>query len=187
MAYAFQNSRVSTSLLEPVFTTKFLLSIILPPPLRSKYGSEYLTEQVKKIEGLDSIKTPAPVTQEYRFVKRHFVGSVVEDTGMDLEMEFEVNVDDKGIMWPFNIIADWSRIQYDQKTGFQGLKKDYSGACVIEMHKKDGTVLEKWDCPIMFLSKNINVKDLVYAEEGLYKLNVGFKVESNFEDIYYSA
>ncbi len=180
--YNWKSSRVSSSLDEPVFTTKFVTTWILPPALRAKYGTDLITEQIKKIGGLDTLKIPEVVTQDYKHVKRSFVGSVVESQ-VDLEMDFEVNVQSSGVMYPFNIFRDWNRICHDISSGFFGLKKDYVGGLVVELHRKDGLVLRKWDFPIIFPKDPINAPELAYAEEGQYVLTMGFRADPAYDDL----
>lgn len=182
MAYNWGSGRVNASLDEPMFTTKFVTTWVLPPALRAKYGTELITQQIKKISGLDTLKIPEPVTQDFTHVKRSFVGSVVE-TQVDLDMDFEVNVDGSGVVYPFNIFRDWSRICYDISSGFFGLKKDYAGSLTVEQHRKDGLVLRRWYFPILFPRQPINAPELDYASEGQYVISMGFRADPAYEDL----
>lgn len=183
MSYHFKNSRTSVNKDEPVFLTKFIATFVLPEALRQQYGSEVMTEQIKRVGGLTTDKLPEPVEQAYRFHKRRFIGSVVE-TNVDVEMEFEVNQDENNVMYPYNILRDWVRIGYDSNTGFQGLKRDYSGSSTIEQHDKVGNVLRRYYFPIYFPITPPNEMELAYLDEAIYSLTITFAGE-NHEDISY--
>ena len=175
--YHFKNSRASTKLDEPVYLTKFVTTWILPLALRGKYGATIIDEQLKKIGGLACDKLPENISQAYRFHKRRFAGSVVE-TNIDIDMEFEVNVDENKLMYPYNIFKDWCKLIYDPNTGNQSFKKDYVGAVTIEVHDKKGFVLRSYYFPLLFPITPPNNMDLEYENEAHYKMNITFAGEN---------
>jgi len=181
MAYHFKDSRTSTSLDEPVYLTKFVATFILPPSLRERYGTELLTEQIKRIGGLETNKMPEAVEQMYRFHKRRFAGSVVE-TNVDLEMEFEANVDENLRIYPYNILEDWSKLVYDPNTGFQTIKREYAGQVIIDLHDKVGNILRKWYFKTIFPVVGLTAMELNYGEESIYVPSITYAAE-NFEDL----
>ena len=176
--YHFKNSRASVRQDEPVYLTKFITTWVLPAPLQAKYGGEVILEQIKKIGGLTTDKLPAEtVEQLYRFHKRRYAGTVV-DTNIDLDMTFEVNVDENNVMYPYNIFKDWSRLIYDPHTGFQSLKKDYTGSATIEVHNKIVDVLKNVYFPLLFPTAAPNTFDLEYNTEAIYELALTFAGEN---------
>lgn len=177
MTYHFNNSRASINKDEPVYLTKFITTWIMPPPLQPKYGGEVVNEQIKKVGGLDLDKLPEAIEQFYRFHKRRYAGSVIE-TNIDLELAFEVNVDENNIIYPYNIFKDWSRLIYDPQTGFQSLKRDYTGSLTVEVHNKVGDVLRQVYFPIIFPITNMNAWDLEYNNEAIYELGITFAGEN---------
>ena len=177
MTYHFNNSRASVNKDEPVHLTKFIATFVLPPPLREKYGAELLTEQIKKVGGLTLDKLPETVEQLYRFHKRRFAGTVVE-TNVDLETSFEVNIDEQLVMYPYNIMKDWAKLIYDPHTGFQALKKDYTGSLTLEVHNKVGDVIRNMYFPIIFPITPPNQWDLEYANEAIYEMSITFAAEN---------
>lgn len=177
MAYHFNNSRASVNKDEPVYLTKYITSWVLPEPLRAKYGTEIISEQLLKIGGLTADKLPEVVEQAYRFHKRRYAGSVVE-TNIDLEMTFEVNVDDQLVMYPYNVMKDWCKLIYDPMTGYQTVKKDYAGSLQIQVHDKLGRVLRSVYFPIIFPMTPINQWDLAYNEEAIYQMTLSFAAEN---------
>lgn len=176
--YHFKNSRASTKLDEPVWLTKFFTTWILPDALRSKYGNvAVIDEQLKKINGLNADKLPETISQAYRFHKRRYAGSVVE-TNIDLDMLFEVNVDENGLVYPYNIFKDWCKLIYDPNTGNMSIKKDYVGQITIQIHTKAGKVLREVYIPIIFPIDPPNAWDLEFANEAHYELSMKFAAEN---------
>jgi hypothetical protein len=177
MAYHFKNSRASVQKDEPVYLTKFVTTWVLPAPLQAKYGGEIINEQIKKMGGLATDKLPENVEQFYRAHKRRYAGTVVE-TNIDIDMTFEVNVDSNNVMYPYNIMKDWCKLIYDPQTGFQSLKKDYTGSVTIEIHDKIGNVLKNVYFPIIFPITPPNAFDLEYNNEAIYEMSLTFAGEN---------
>jgi len=176
--YHFNNSRASTQKDEPVYLTKWVTTFVLPAPLQPTFGASIISEQIKKIGGLDLDKLPGAENEQfYRFHKRRYAGSVV-DTTVDLDMTFEVNVDSNLIMYPYNIFKAWSRLIYDPSTGFQTLKKDYTGSLNIDIHNKTGQVLRSVYFPMVFISKPIKGWNLEYNTEQIYEMDLSLAAEN---------
>jgi hypothetical protein len=176
----FSTSKVSTSLDEPLYKTKFLGTFILPPILRPKYGVSLMSEQLIKVGGLTTDKLPEEVTQWFRTTKRRFLGTVV-DTNVDVDTTFEVNVNKSGVIYPFNILREWSYLGYDAQTGFQGLKEDYVGSFNLDILAKNGKILRKIYFPIFFPIKPLNDLELNSTEEGNYQIQMTWAGE-NYRD-----
>jgi len=181
--YHFSGSKTSVNKDEPFYLTKWVATFVLPPPLQAKYGASILTEAIKSLKGIKADRLPATVEQTYRSVKRRFAGSVAEDgDAIDLEMVFTVNVDGNNKTYPYNLMRDWAKLCYDAQTGFQLLKKDYTGSLTIEMHNKIGDVLKKFYTPILFPITAPAQFDLEYATEGMYELTMTMAAE-NWTDV----
>jgi len=175
--YHFNGSRASVNKDEPVYLTKFVTTWVLPPALRNKYGTELVTEQLKKIGGLATDKLPEAQEQMFKFHKRRYIGSIV-DTNIDLEMSFEVNVDQNLTMYPYNVFHDWCKLGYDPNNGFQGLKVDYAGSVTIDIHNKIGQVFKSVFFPVIFPITPPNAFDLEYGNEAIYELSLTFAAEN---------
>lgn len=181
MSYHYKNSRTSTSNDEPVYLTRFVCTFVLPEVLRPIYGTQALVEQIKRVGGLETDKLPETVEQAYRFHKRRFLGSVVE-TNVDLEMEFDVNVNDSNVMYPFDVLRAWQKLGYDPNTGAMTIKRDYVGQLLLELHDKLGNVLRRWFFRTIFPIVPTSGKELNYLEEAIYVPTMTFAVE-NYDDI----
>lgn len=177
--YHFSGSKTSVSKDEPHFLTKFKVTFVLPPALQAKYNTAIMTEQLQKVGGLAVDRMPGIVEQFYRSIKRRFVGTVAQDgDALDLECAFAVNVDKDGQMYPYNILRDWAKLCYDARTGFQLLKRDYTGQITIEATDKVGTILHKFYAPIVFPITPLNQFDYEYKTEAMYELACTFAAEN---------
>lgn len=183
MSYAFNQSRAFNENDEPIYLSKFILTMTLPPPLRERYGTQLITEQVKRIGGLTVEKLPETVEQAYRFNKRRYLGGV-PDTNVDIEMEFEVNEDENNVMYPYNIFRDWTKIGYDINTGFQGVKRDYVGTGQVEIHNKGGALIRNIFARTLFPITPPNEMDLEYLNEAIYSLTMTFAAENVLDESY---
>lgn len=174
----FNNSRASVNKDEPLFLATWRTTWVLPTPLQGKYGAEIVDEQIKKINGLNLDKLPTnTVEQVYRFHKRRYAGAII-DTNIDLDMEFEVNVDNNLLLYPYNIFKDWSRLIYDPATGFQGLKRDYTGSLTIDIHNKVGDILRSIYFPLIFPIEPIKNMDLDHLTEEVFVMSIKFAAEN---------
>lgn len=184
MSFHFKQSKVSLSLDEPVFLTKFQATFVLPEALRSRYGTELVTEQLIRVGGLVTDKLPDAVEQVFKFHKRRFIGSVVE-TNVDVEMDFEVNVNkETRAMYPYDVFRDWVKLGYDSNTGFMGLKEDYVGSCTVVLINKIGSVLREWIFPIFFPITPPNDMGLESNNEANYVLSMTFAGENQTDTSY---
>lgn len=182
--FHFNQSKVSQSLDEPVFLTKFQSTFVLPTALRQQYGTELITEQLVRVGGLTTDKLPETVEQVFKFHKRRFIGSVVE-TNVDVEMEFEVNRDKKTrSMYPYNVFRDWTKLGYDANTGFMGFKEDYVGSNTTVLVDKKGNVLREWIFPIFFPITPANPMDLESENESQFRLIMTFAGENETDTSY---
>lgn len=176
--YHYKNSRASVNKDEPVYLTKYITTWVLPAPLQAKYGTPVITEQLKTIQGLNLDKLPAEMKEQfYHGTKRRYHGTVV-DTNLDVDMKFEVNVDKNGVMYPYNIFKDWSKLIWDPHTAHQSLKTDYSGSVTIDIHMKNGVVLRDIYLPVLFLREPINPMELDYNTEAIYEMDIKFAAEN---------
>jgi hypothetical protein len=177
--YHFSGSKVNTSLDEPFHLTKFTAVWTLPDALKKKYGTDLLTLQLLNAKGFDLGKMPELIEQQYKNVKRSFVGTV-ESTGglLDIETTFEINVDRNNVVYPYNILRDWTKLQYDPETGLQVRKKDHVGTFSLEAFAKDGDILMKFYAPIFFPMTKTAQFDFDYANQANYQLPMTWRAEN---------
>lgn len=148
--YHFTGHKAAVNADEVVPLSKFIFTLTLPKILQQKYGTtEMITQQIKKVGGYEADKFVGIIEQEFAGVKRVFLGTNPEDGDIvTLDLEFNVNVNKSNVMYPYNILRDWSKLGYDGQTGLGVLKRDYIGQVTLEVHDKVGTVLKKFFAPM---------------------------------------
>lgn len=108
----------------------------IPPSIVT--NSPLLTEQVKKCTGW-KIPGPENVSQSFMQAKRNYASTEVDNT-QELEMEFELNLNNELQNFVYNSILAWKKLIFNPLTGERGLKKDYIGQVVIESFAANGEI-----------------------------------------------
>lgn len=173
----WSSSRALNTNMEPVYNRLFRAIFTLPEPLRSVYGTEFMTEQLVSIGGVDLDRVPEPVEQTYRGMTRRYPGSLI-DTNIDLALTFEVNQDEARRAMPYVIFLAWSNLIYNKADGSQALSADTMGSLIIEKFDKAGVVWKKHTFPRVFLNTNLTEDTNDYTDDSLYQLEVGFAVNN---------
>ena len=183
----FSSAKASVNKYEPVFLNQFEVLITPPssvvPPQGNPNNGNILLEQVKSITGLAPDINPGETYQMYKNAKRYYSGHKPATTGFDLNISFEVNLDDNNSMYVFKTMRQWADLIYNPLTGAAGLKVDYTGTIVINVFNKAGDVFRRITCKDCFISEPLTPLDLNYTGQTLYTLNVRWAVDY-FDDIF---
>lgn len=108
----------------------------IPPAGVTDY--EILTEQVISVTGW-KFNSPDTVTQGFMQAKRAYASVEVENL-QELEIIFELNLNDTLQNYVYNTVQEWKKLIYNPETGERGLKKDYVGKLVIESFANNGDI-----------------------------------------------
>ena len=86
----FRNSRVSTSLWEPVYQNLFSVQLVPPEGLqdRSQERVNVILEGVTSVGALPTSKGSQAITQTYKFANRSYSSGTPESTVIDLNINF---------------------------------------------------------------------------------------------------
>lgn len=183
----YTSAKASINKFEPVFLNQFEVSITPPasvvPPQGNPGSGNIMLEQVTRVYGLAVDQNAGEVAQQYKYAKRYYAGAAPSKTGLDVEIEFEINLDDNNSMYVFKILRQWSDLIYNPLTGAMGLKKDYTGNILINVFNKSGDIFRKINLKDCFPMTPINEMPLNYTQMGIYKINVTWAVDY-FEDVF---
>jgi len=183
----YTSSKASINKFEPVYLNQFEVIILPPPgvvPPQGNPGSaNILLEQVTRVSGLQVDKNPLEISQQYKFAKRYYAGAAPQSTGLDVDIEFEVNLDDNNSMYVFKVLRQWSDLIYNPLTGAMGLKKDYTGNIIINVFNKAGDIFRKIILKDCFPITPITEMALNYTQTSIYRINVTWAVDY-FDDIF---
>jgi hypothetical protein len=171
----YQNSLSSINKLEPVYLNQFEVTIVPPAAVP---GGPILLQHVTKVSGLAVNKLPGLITQKYKFARRNYAGSKPDNTYIDVNLSFTVNLNDQNSMYVFKTLRQWSDFIYNPLTGAMGLKRDYTGTIIISMFNKSGDVYRRITCRDAFPTKPLTNMSLSYTSLDIYKINdMGFAVD----------
>lgn len=180
----FKNSRISSDLMEPVYLNIFTVQISLPSAIgATEQDTNLLLEGVQRVGGLDTNKNPGAVTQNYKYAQRSFAGARPENTYIDIDLDFEVNLQYNGdtpSMFIIKTLRKWSDLIFDPLTGRTGLKRDYIAPnMTITQQDRAGNPFHQWVCYNLFPITNITVPELNYMGQDLYKVT-GYRLRCDY-------
>jgi hypothetical protein len=183
----YTSSKASINKFEPVFLNQFEVIITPPTAIPVQAGnpgsSNILLEQVTRISGLQVDQNPQEITQQYKFAKRYYAGAAPQRTGLDVDLEFEINLNENNSMYVFKTLRQWSDLIYNPLTGAMGLKKDYTGNILINVFNKQGDIFRKINLRDCFPASAINEMGLNYTQTSIYKLTMQWAVDY-FDDVF---
>lgn len=168
----WDNSRAATGYFEPVFQNQF--ELIITPPATITENVDLLVEQVIKVSGLPEFLTSGTTTQGYKFAKRAYAKATPNDTLVNLDVTFEVNLNDENNMYVYNTLRGWGDLIYDPLTGRQGLKKDYVGEIYLGIFNKAGDIFREYRFSPAFLKEPLSQISLDYTTDSIYQLTAKF-------------
>ena len=183
----YTSSKASINKFEPVFLNQFEVIISPPagivPPQGNVGNGNILLEQVKTIRGLQVDQSAGEVSQSFKFAKRWYAGAAPQKTGLDAEIDFEVNLDDNNSAYVFKVLRQWSDLIYNPLTGAMGLKKDYTGNILVNIFNKQGDVFRKINLKDCFTMSPITEMSLNYTQANIYSVTMQFAVDY-FDDVF---
>ena len=180
-------SKASIQKFEPVFLNQFEVIITPPPAIPVPAGlpgnGNILLEHVKRISGLAVDINPGETNQTFKFAKRYFSGAAPAKTGVDVSIEFTVNLDNSTSMYVYKVFREWADLLYNPLTGAQGLKINYCGNMVINVFNKQGDVHRRITLKDVFIANRLKPMELSYLGTELYTLEVQF-ASDYFDDVF---
>jgi len=183
----YTSSKAAVNKFEPVFMNQFEVLISPPAAVVAPQGNpnngNILLEHVKSIEGLGVDQNPGETFQQYKNAKRYYAGAKPQQTGFDLSINFEVNLDENNSMYVFKTMRQWADLIYNPLTGALGLKRDYTGTIVISVFNKAGDVHRRITCKDCFIMSPLSQMDLNYTNQNLFTLRVQWAVDY-FDDVF---
>jgi hypothetical protein len=161
---------------EVVYTNLFEITFVLPIILQAQ-GRDYalLLQQAKKITGLSAL-TDFQIglkEQRFKYSTRQFLTTPSKTSGT-IDIEFNVNVNDKGSMETFNTLKAWYDTVWNNATGALHYKSDIIGTIIVNQHDKKGVVLRR----VTF--QNCQLQKLTYAELDWSQQNIIDTITATF-------
>ena len=179
----FRNSRVATSLWEPIYQNQFSVQLVPPMGLedRSDERVNIILEGVQSVGTIASSKGSPVVEQKYKFATRSFAGAVPENTTLDLQIQFTLNLSyDNGTpeSYTYKFLREWTDLVYDPLTGRQGLKKDYvAPSMTVTAHDRSGVGWQQWVMYYIFPTTPCPNINLGYQQTQLFEGSMTFRCD----------
>ena len=179
----FRNSRVSTSLWEPIYQNQFSVQLVPPMGLedRSDERVNIILEGVQSVGTIASSKGSPVVEQKYKFATRSYAGAVPENTTIDLQIQFALNLSyDNGTpeSYTYKFLREWTDLVYDPLTGRQGLKKDYvAPSMTVTAHDRSGVGWQQWVLYYIFPTTPCPNINLGYQQTQLFEGSMTFRCD----------
>ena len=176
----YRNSTAAMNKLEPVYLNLFEVTI-QPPIGLPKWNTPLLMEQVIKVSGLDVDKVPpAGVLQTFKGWTRSYSNAKLDQTFVDITMDFEVNLDDANSVYMYNGLKEWCNRIFNPLTGEMSLKKDYAGGpAVIQAYNRVGDVFRSYTFDLIWPTTNINAIEFDYNSSDKYTIT-GFTFRADY-------
>ena len=179
----FRNSRVATSLWEPIYQNQFSVQLVPPMGLedRSDERVNIILEGVQSVGTIASSKGSPVVEQKYKFATRSYAGAVPENTTIDLQIQFALNLSyDNGTpeSYTYKFLREWTDLVYDPLTGRQGLKKDYvAPSMTVTAHDRSGVGWQQWVLYYIFPTTPCPNINLGYQQTQLFEGSMTFRCD----------
>jgi hypothetical protein len=185
----FNSAKAAVNLFEPVFLNQFEVIINPPAGISNPLGNggrTLLVENVLSVTGLSVDKNPGVAEQRYKFSRRRYAASAVDDTAIKVRIEFETNLDDSNSNYVYKTLRQWSDLVYNPLTGATGIKSNYAGGTyiLVSIFNKQGDVFRRIKLLNCFPTEQLKSMELDYTNgTAPYKVTATFRADY-FEDVF---
>ena len=129
---------------DPMHNSIFVVAFTLPSLMMGEYNydeMQILSQQVESISGLDNLNNSVQITtQKYLGVDVAFFNPIIENTGIDYTVLFNLNLRNISDAYVYKIFKQWTRLIYNVSTGVHALKNMCCGQMTILEANRDGTI-----------------------------------------------
>ena len=174
-----KNSKAGINREEPLYGNLFEVYFSIPAALQGEVGAEdvnVLTEQVIKIEGLDSLtKAPGVQTQKFMGSTRTYLDSTLDDTSHTITIDLNLNLRNGTDNYIFKLFKGWNDLNYNLSTGERTLKVDHVADFLrVVMFNKAGDIFKDVTYHDVMLSSVEGLDSVDYDGDDLIELTVKF-------------
>ena len=160
----YRNSTASMGNYEVAHLNLFEVTILPPKAIANTWATALMMEQVIKVDGLDVDKVPpAGITQTFKGYTRSYSNAKLDQTFVDIVLDFEVNLDDANSNYMYKGLKAWCNSIFDPQTGLMSLKKDYvGGPMTIEAYNRGGDIYRRYTFDTVWPTTNISAMAFDY-------------------------
>jgi len=154
----FRLSQASMQSFEPIYKNLFEVRITLPAAIRTGTAwenTQLILDNVVSIGGIGGVeKIPPTVEQRYKGAVRTYAGALPDTTTADIDLRFEVNLNNENQVYVYNALKAWTDLVYNPLTGELGLKSEYAGTA------DDPTIMTV----LVYNKKAVVIKQLTFRQ-----------------------
>ncbi len=136
----------ATNLFEPLYGNLFEITFNFPAILGFQNGQTEMNMMMLNARNikLDLTKNLKIHEQYFKYSGRQFLNVSKENSIIkDLDINFNVNVDDKFSMTTWNLLKKWYDLAWNSQTGELHYKREMVGEIVAHIHDRQGVVIRR--------------------------------------------
>ena len=176
-----KNIKAATERWDPLYQSIFFVRFSVPPTMRGEYNDDeliILSQQVISISGLDSLnKSVKTYTQRYFGIDRTFFTPIIDTTGIDYSIVFNLNIRNRNDVYVFRLFKEWLNLMYSISTGVYSLiDQTYGGMEILEANR-DGTIWRQIVLKNVIVTNISGLETLDYSSSDVRTLNVTFHAD----------
>ena len=171
---------------DPNNSSIFEVIIELPDVLKNQLNADLLTQQVTKVDGLDSLQKDAGTgTQKFWGADVSFKNPIIENTRAEFSIEFNLNLTNENDNFVLRVFKLWKNLNYNLATGERTVKANYvSDNIRINEANRDGTIWRSVLFHDILLDSITGIDTLDYSDNEARKLTVKFISDYWDEDMF---
>lgn len=130
---------------DPIHNSLFQILFTVPYVMQGEYDQEellILSQQVISVNGLDQIQKPVSMyNMKYLGVDVAFFNPILENTSIDFNIVFNLNIRNQSDAYVFKLFKSWLRLIHNMSTGVVPLLAQCrADSMIICQANRDGTI-----------------------------------------------
>lgn len=179
---------IGTSNAEPLYGNLFEITFEFPPILGFKNNQtemNMLMMSARSIK-LDTTKELTKHAQYFKYAGRQFLNVKKENSIIeDMEIAFNINVDDKFSMTTWNFLKKWYDLAWQSQDGSLHYKREMVGSVVAHIHDRQGIVIRRVEFKNVQLY-GLSEMEFTWDEEKILDTRAKF-IADYWVDLYYDV
>jgi len=176
------NVKAATEGWDPMHDSLFEIQFTVPYVMQGEYDQEellILSQQVYSVDGLDNIQKPLQMyTQKYLGVDVNYFMPSLENTSIDFNIVFNLNLRNQSDAYVFKLFKQWHRLIYNMSTGVVPLIAHARAESMTILEAgRDGTVWRQIDMKNVVITGMTGLNKLDYTSSDARQLNVSFHAD----------
>ncbi|MFM2393338.1 MAG: hypothetical protein RLZZ546_1320 [Bacteroidota bacterium] len=176
----------ATNLYEPLYGNLFEITFQFPSILGFKNNQTEMNMMMLNARNikLELTKNLKVEKQFFKYSGRQFLNVNKENSIIeDLDINFNVNVDDKFSMTTWNLLKKWYDLAWNSQTGELHYKREMVGEIIVHVHDRQGIVIRRVEFKNVQLY-GVKEQEFNWDEESILDTNAKF-IADYWTDVYF--